>query len=368
MHEKLTGHPRNLTKDSELNPSVWRGRLILLVKVVLAGGLLGWLVLSGRLQPDRLAAVPLDWQLIPLVLLVFGSMILPAVRWWWLLRIQGLHEPIAKVIRLTWFGYLSALVLPGAASGDLAKGVLILRHRPQARARAFSTVLADRVLGLHSLLCLGLISLIWMAMTGKFEMQLRTMALGTAVPLASMTIGLMALLAKRPRTLLFSLLPETWRYAWDESFVLYRSRITQLFGCYVLSLLSSVMTVGSFSAAASLLGQSITWQATFLAGPLIVIANCLPFTPGGIGLAEGVSSELFRQLGSSFGADMMALTRVCSVAAALPSLCTLKLPRHAKKCPSSDLVGQLPLHVVSSIRADSGGDEFNHLTKATTTQ
>ena len=30
-----------------MNPSVWRGRLILLVKVVLAGGLLGWLIVSG---------------------------------------------------------------------------------------------------------------------------------------------------------------------------------------------------------------------------------------------------------------------------------------------------------------------------------
>jgi len=284
-----------------------------MVKIFLSGTLLGWLIVSGRLQLDRLAAVPLNWQLLPLLLLVMGSMLLPAVRWWWLLKIQGLPEPLTKIIRLTWIGYLTALVLPGAASGDLAKGILILRHHHQARARALSTVLADRFLGLHSLLCLGSFSLLWTAVKGEPQSAIIAITLPNTVLLAGMTMGLIALLEKRSRSLLLWMMPIRWRSAWDESFVLYRAGMPQLLGCFGLSCISSTMTVASFSAAAILLGQDLTWQAAFAAGPLIVIANCLPFTPGGIGLAEAVSSELFAQLGSGAGAEIMALTRLCGV-------------------------------------------------------
>jgi uncharacterized membrane protein YbhN (UPF0104 family) len=147
-------------------PSPLRRRLLLTAKILLAAGLLAWLLVSGRLQIDRLAAVSLDWRFVGLLGLVGGSMIVPAFRWWWLLRIQGLQEPLRKVLRLTWAGYLAGLVLPGAASGDLAKAYLILRRRSQTRARAFSTVLADRFLGLHSLLCLGAIAASWISLHG----------------------------------------------------------------------------------------------------------------------------------------------------------------------------------------------------------
>jgi len=313
-----------------LNPSVWRGSLVLLVKVALAGGLLTWLIFSGRLQLERLAAVPLDWRLLPLVLLVAGSMILPAVRWWWLLRIQGLREPLTKIIRLTWIGYLTALVLPGAASGDLAKGILILRHHHQARARAFSTVLADRFLGLHSLLCLGSFSLLWTAVKGEPQSAIIAIILANTVLLAGMTIALIALLEKRSRSLLLWMMPISLRSAWDESFALYRAGMPQLLGCFGLSCVSSTMTVASFSAAAMLLGQDLTWQAAFAAGPLIVIANCLPFTPGGIGLAEAVSSELIVDFGSDAGGEMMILVRIACVLITLPSIIALLVPNRSQ--------------------------------------
>jgi uncharacterized membrane protein YbhN (UPF0104 family) len=93
-----------------------------------------------------------------------------------------------------------------------------------------------------------------------------------------------------------------------------------VFGCFGLSLLSSLMTIASFAVAGGLLGQTVTWDAAFLAGPLVIVANCLPFTPGGIGLAETVSSELFAHLGSAYGAEIMVLTRICGALLSLPGI------------------------------------------------
>jgi glycosyltransferase 2 family protein len=303
-----------------LNHRSWKRHLILAGKIGLAVGLLVWLVLSNRLQLGRLTSISLDWRLAVLFALVAGPMILSAFRWWWLLRIQGLNEPIGKIVSLTWAGYLAALVLPGAAGGDLARSYLILRRHNQTRARAFSTVLADRFLGIHSLFCLGALSAVWLLahnMTGSAILTMTALTLG---PLLAMTTGLIALLCAPSRSVLFRILPASWRVAWDQSFILYREAVPRLLGCFALSLASSTMAVMSFAVAGQLLGDAANWADSFLAGPLIVVANCLPITPGGIGLAEAVSNQLYSGLGSSGGAELMILIRACGFALSLPGI------------------------------------------------
>ena len=318
-----------------MNRPVWQRRLVLAGKIGLAGGLLAWLVLSGRLQFGRLASVSLDGRFAVLLALVAASMLIPAFRWWWLLRIQGLREPAWKIVSLTWTGYLAALVLPGAASGDLARSYLILRRRSHARARAFSTVLTDRLLGLHSLFCLGALSAVWLLAHDGAGSAIQMMAALTLTPLVAMTAGLIALLCAPSRRLLFRILPASWRLAWDESFVLYRGAVPGLLGCFGLSVASSTMTVASFAVAGRLLGDATTWADSFLAGPLVVVANCLPITPGGIGLAEATSSELFAHLGSAGGAEMILLTRMCGVLLSLPGLLILLASARSRQEPAS---------------------------------
>jgi uncharacterized membrane protein YbhN (UPF0104 family) len=310
-----------------------RSRLILAAKVAVAAGLIAWLLASGRLQLHYLVSVRLSWELTMLAMLVFGSMALPAFRWWWLLRIQNIDEPLGKIFVLTWAGYAAALVLPGAASGDVARSYLILRRRAGARARALSTVLADRYLGLYSLLCLGALSVGWLAVGGVHSPAIRAMAAAILSLLLAMTLAPALLLFPPSRNLLLRALPEAWRVAWNESFALYQSRLDGILGCFGLAILSSAMTIGSFAVAGRVLGEAIPWHAAFLAGPIVAVANCLPLTPGGIGLAEATSSESFAGLGSSVGAEMMVLLRICGMLFALPGVFGILAPAH----PHSDL-------------------------------
>jgi glycosyltransferase 2 family protein len=307
-------------RENHLIRADWKRRLLLLAKICLAACLLAWLLASGKLELGRLTSISFDWRLLALFGIVSGSMIIPAFRWWWLLRIQGLHEPLGKVISLTWAGYLTALVLPGAAGGDIARSYLILRRRNHARARAFSTVLADRFLGLHSLFCLGSISAIWLFVYRGHEPGVQIMAALTLALLLAMTICLLALLYAPTRTLLFRVLPRGWRQAWDESFFLYRNNVSGLLGCFVLSLTSGILTMISFSVAGRLFGTGTPMTYSFLAGPLIVVANCLPITPGGIGLAEATSSRVFAGLGLPIGAEMMMLVRTVGFLISLPAV------------------------------------------------
>jgi uncharacterized membrane protein YbhN (UPF0104 family) len=67
----------------------------------------------------------------------------------------------------------------------------------------------------------------------------------------------------------------------------------------------------------------VSWSASLLIGPLVVLANCLPFTPGGIGVAEATSSQLFRGVGSTSGAEMMLAIRLMMALLSLPALLIL---------------------------------------------
>jgi uncharacterized membrane protein YbhN (UPF0104 family) len=74
------------------------------------------------------------------------------------------------------------------------------------------------------------------------------------------------------------------------------------------------------------LGENVPWHTSFLAGPIVTLANCLPITPGGVGLAEAASSESFGGLGSSSGAEMMVLLRICGMLISLPGIFGLLTP------------------------------------------
>ena len=202
----------------------------------------------------------------------------------------------------------------------MTRSYLVLRRRNDARARAISTILVDRFLGLHSLLFLGAVSTACLIAKGSNGWVLQTVASLTWFPLLALTVSLIAFLCNPSRGILLRFLPASWRWAWDDSFAAYRAAIPELLGCYALSVVGSTMTVASFAVGGRLLGGATSWENSFLAGPLVVVANCLPITPGGVGLAEAVSSQLFSRLGSSAGAEIMVLLRACGLILTLPGI------------------------------------------------
>src|SRR5262249_40079338 len=109
-----------------------------------------------------------------------------------------------------------------------------------------------------------------------------------------------------------------WGQAWDESFEYYRQDKRGVLGCFALSVLTGALTFCAFEVAARLLGESVPLGDTFLVGPLILLANCLPLTPGGLGVAETASHGLYAALGTMAGGEMMALVRVTSVLVSVP--------------------------------------------------
>ena len=59
------------------------------------------------------------------------------------------------------------------------------------------------------------------------------------------------------------------------------------------------------------LGDSMRCITVVLNGSLVALANTLPITPGGIGVGETVSSNLFAAFGSVSGAEISLVVRTC---------------------------------------------------------
>jgi len=121
-----------------------------IAKVLVAVGLLIWLVRSGRLDLHILFSTPLSiFHLLGMLVLLMG-MVMQAWRWWWLLKAQQIALSFQRTLGLVWIGRFLAMVLPGAVGGIMVRGYYVTREAPSAKIAGLSSILLDRSMGLYA--------------------------------------------------------------------------------------------------------------------------------------------------------------------------------------------------------------------------
>ena len=282
--------------------------LVLLAKLFVAGGLLVWLLASGRLDLGQLRQVRHVGYLVLALAILLVNMVLPVWRWMWLLKVQGLIVPWRTAAGMTWLGYFAAIFLPGAAGGDLPKAVVACRHQPDARARAVSTVILDRLLGLHSMLFVGGIAGVCVLSGSPTHGQAAVAWLALAA-LAVSSAGMALLLARPTSDLAMKILPKRFRQPLADSLARYRRSWRALAGIWLFSGLCSLTGIASYLPVTIALGLRPS-AGQVVALPLVIVANSLPISPGGLGVGEAVGSELFDQFGLPGGGMIVLLVRL----------------------------------------------------------
>lgn len=283
--------------------------LIGAAKVAVAALLIWWLVSSGRLDLASLAHGASPALLLLGLLLLATAVGFQIVRWQWLLEAQGFRFGLAQVARWVWISEFFALVLPGGAGGEAARLYYVLKNAPGSRVAALSTFVIDRALGLGALLLLGALAFgVWLAAGGRDEHVLAMGAASTAL-LAGMLFAAVIAVAERSRTWLAGWLPERLRAPVERAALLYLGRKEILYHGLWLSLSSHALLMAAFMVGAQILDTDVAWLATVQAVPLVVIANFLPISPGGVGVGEAAASFLFAAFGVANGALLMLIVR-----------------------------------------------------------
>jgi len=295
-----------------------RKLIISIIKCFIASGLIIWLVGSDRLDFSVLVSAPLSINHLFGLLLLFVNLLVQIVRWWWLLRIQRLHFTFWEATKLSWVGHFFSLALPGSAGGELARAYYVSRGAPKAKLAGFSTVLLDRFLGLNAILWLGSLSILFFTFYNELNSTIIQIG-GLVILLAISSSALFLFLWFRyTRYLVLIFVPERFQEPLAVVLDSYLSHGKDLLACFALSILAGLLLMGAFLMAVQITGVSISLLSLLLIGPLVIVANSLPITPGGIGVAETTASLLFAQFGVEKGAIIMLIVRLGLLLLRLP--------------------------------------------------
>ena len=293
-------------------PQAWLDRLILVVKVVIATGLIIFLFASGRLNfAVILNAYKYPYYLFSGALCCTLAMATPIFRWWILVRVQKLPLGAFDALRLTMIGYFFNIFIPGGAGGDVVRAAYTVRNCPGRRAQALTIAFVDRGLGLHALLLLGVSIILIQPTLFVNYLDLKPWLLLIVGMLVIGTIAPLLLVCERTNGFMMRLCGRIigGADAWHEAIKLYRKQPIMLSIAYLFSVGSAIFNVLAIHFMMLAVGSMPTVSESIAVAPLVILANTLPVTPGGIGIAEGASAGLYALVGQAGGANGMLLAR-----------------------------------------------------------
>ncbi|OFZ05805.1 MAG: hypothetical protein A2X97_03835 [Bdellovibrionales bacterium GWA1_52_35] len=294
------------------------------VKALFVTGLLYFLVQKGfiSVQATQLAFTRLN-KLLPAVAVILLLSVMGAIRWQWLLRAQGIHLTWWRTIQLSYIGGFFNIALPGAISGDLVKAFYIGREVQGQRARAFGSILFDRVAGLSALafVSAGALLVGFRSFEGTPVFTalrfLITLAAGVAF-LFYVYLFLMkekhdpllyffkALELRFPKLGSFARIYEGIRHYHDHRWVVIK----------VLLLSSAVhLAIGwaCFLFAQALGDDLVSLLSCYVVVPLGLLVTAVPVMPAGVGTGHAAFLYLFQLVGCQRGADIFTLYALCSM-------------------------------------------------------
>ena len=306
---------------------------ILILKIVVPTVLLGYLFSTQTIDLRRLTAIQ-EWYLIIGALVVLVAQLALAVwRWQTLLASQDIDASFAETVRLSLIGMFFSIVLPGAVSGDVAKGIYIARSSPHKRAAAVSTVVLDRWIGLLALLCVdGLFFVgLWLFafnILNRYPL-LRSVSLVFGSLFVLFLIVTFCLFSRSIRKALhldalIARLPFA-RYIAQLMAILanYRDKYPYVLKAFALSLAVQIITPIVFILFSVALAQrELPWYFIALFVPIVMTTNALPISIMGLGVGEAAMITLFSIVlpasVPNLGGEMMVLFRVLTILISLP--------------------------------------------------
>ncbi len=299
-----------------------RSRLLLLfaVKVLVAGGLLAWLILDERLKLDSFEQVVSRWyRLLFALLILLGVPLAGAVRWHMLLKVQGFEVSFLRALHLTLVGIFFNCFSMGLVGGDVVKAYYAAMDCPRGRrAEAVYSVGFDRTVGLYALILMGTVAVFSRPSMIASDPKYRVVAVLMGVVLVVLTFGFLFMFSSRFRDSK-TLGPKIEKVPGGGLFLRFY-RAIKLYRLHPRVLLAAI----ALSSAAHCFTFMAIWQvARGLGVPKdvspsgFVFCVALGLTVSAVGLPLGIGVQqfsfgiLFKQLagaaGESFGTSLATM-------------------------------------------------------------
>lgn len=286
---------------------------IVLVKLLIAAGLVGWLVHSGKLDFSRLLTVQFGWGLALLVGCQALMLMLPLARWFVLARAHQLRLSFAQSLRIGLIGYFVSLFLPTSLGLDGLRMVYLCRYNKGREHAAVSTVVVDRVLGTFGLVVVGVVFGAALAAQSGNEVLTR-ITLFLAAMLGGAVGGLALLWTRAASGALRRLY--RWKLAANflEALAEYRRQPKAVAAALGLSWVGHLSSFTAAYLAFQAMGMTAPLLTVLAMMPLVNLSGIIPLTPLGLGVADSVAVALFSLAGvEKGGAEVTMLLRAATV-------------------------------------------------------
>jgi uncharacterized protein (TIRG00374 family) len=300
----------------------------LVVKVAVVVGLLAYLSQKGFLSVHDTRRAFENW---PNILLSFGIVLfcafLGALRWQWLLEAQGIRLSFFRTCELTFVGNFFNIALPGAVSGDFIKAFYVGREVQGQRARAFGSILFDRMAGLSVLMLISAIALPFAHRSFSASVNEGGL-MSTVVPFITIAgagffffyIYLFVvrenfdpiLIALRKLHQAFPKIQSLTRiYESIRHYHHHRGTVVRVF---LLSLLiQSMIGLAIISLARAVGDENLSSAGVYMLFPLGLLVTAIPVAPAGVGTGHAAFAGLFKLLGSANGANIFTLYAMAQI-------------------------------------------------------
>lgn len=231
------------------------------------------------------------WVLVTATLLCMTAMPLSGIRWFILLRSQGLGFRLAATVRMTVIASFFGAFLPGGAGGDLVRGAYVYRVTHGRRTGALLSIFVDRLLGLSAFLLAGVLCTLIRPLSsyGALEFGLFALTSGFAV-VAILMFSFGERIARWVNLLFRSRWFRLARIVEDAgaAFGLYSRTWRSLLAALAVSLVNVSLLASALVVIAVKMNLGGLSALEFgIAGIYAMVANSVPFTPGGLGIGEG---------------------------------------------------------------------------------
>lgn len=248
-------------------------------KLALSVALLALLFSRTDLSELRVAlfASQPGWVLVAFVGYLI-SQVISAYRWNLLARPLGFTEPFGRYFHYYFVGMYWNLFAPSTVAGDIGRSILLARGR--RRALAFTSVVADRGIGLVALVWVGALAIL-LVPSYPLPHVVRVGAwLAPAVTIAAWMWG--------PRLAVRFLRKENrWRHFVEHELVPYWHDRSVLLAGMLVSFVFHTVQVLTQVALARALGLHVPWYFFFVFVPIVNMAGMAPISFSGIGVREG---------------------------------------------------------------------------------
>lgn len=303
------------------------------IKLLIAAGLIYWLLQSGKLDLSLLS----DLTQFPLAIIIacllqFLNYLLCSWRWKLIISSRSnIFMPLWDIVKINWIGQFFSSVLPGSVSGDLIKLFYIQSmDKELSKKFVFASILIDRVMGLSGLILLvGISSLLFsghiLATAPNMEGLLKINYMLTVAVISGLLLFFFChpfveklLQLGRDKTKLSGI--------FDKILTLFTDLVsikTRMIRSVLVSIVIQFIAVLIFW---SLISPFVAGKMDFVQAlafiPIGLMTLALPIAPSGLGVGHAIFQKLFEFSGIDNGASLFNLyfvvTMVINVFGVIP--------------------------------------------------